>query len=265
MIPLLAPLFQGELAAHAETLDCAARWPAGSIPVSRLASGDPLLGDVLRRYAAHLGVTGSDLRAAASAWSLDYLWALLPAVSAAASVLQHCFPMHPDDVALSLNDAGAPVCFHITHEGRAMPGSPTAARYDSLLDGHLAPLFKAIGGQTRLAQKILWGNAARYLEAILDQALALTGHAGHIATDRETLLQYPTRADGQPNPLYGRQRISTHVENGVAASITLYRQCCLLYRLPGQGYCGACPLAPEHRKARPYAPPPDAGPGKDCC
>lgn len=249
MIPLLAPLFQGEWAAHGETLDCAIQWPAGAIPVSRLASDGPLLNDAIRRYATHLGVAGNDLRAAASAWSLDYLWALLPATAAAASVLQHSFPMRADDVALSLNAVGAPARFHIRHEGHAMPGAPTAARYGPLLEAHLDPLFKAIGRQTRLAQKILWGNAARYLEAILDQALALTGDAKHIAADREMLLQRPTHPDGRTNPLYGRQRTSMRIEDGAAATVTLHRQCCLFYRLPGQGYCGACPLAPEHRGA----------------
>lgn len=249
MIPLLAPLFPGEWSVHGETLDYATRWPDAAIPVSRLINDDPLLGDTIRRYATYLGVTGSDLRAAASAWSLSYLWALLPAVTAAASVLQHQFPMHADEVALSLNDAGAPIRFHITREGRALPGTPPTTRYGPLLEAHLDPLFKAISRQTRLPQKILWGNAARYLEAILDQALALTGNAEHIATDRETLLQHPTRPDGHPNLLHGRQRRSIHVENGVTTTVTLYRQCCLLYRLPGQGYCGACPLAPEHRQA----------------
>jgi len=249
MIPLLAPLFQGEWAAYGETLDCASRWPAGAVPVSRLASDDALLGNAIRRYATHLGVTGNDLRAAASAWSLDYLWALLLPVAASASVLQHRLPMHADDVAVSLGDTGAPIRFHIVHEGHPMPGSPTGARYDTLLEDHLGPLFTAINRQTHLAPKILWGNTARYLEAILDQALELTGNAEHVATDRTTLLQQPAHPGGHPNLLYGRQRASARIENGVAATITLHRQCCLFYRLPGQGYCGACPLAPEHRRA----------------
>ena len=42
---------------------------------------------------------------------------------------------------------------------------------------------------------------------------------------------------------------SIAIEDGAATTITLHRQCCLFYRLPGQGYCGACPLAPEHRRA----------------
>lgn len=248
MIPLLAPLFQGEWADYGETLACAPQWPTGAISIIQLSSDDILLGHILRRYATQLGVTGNDLRAAASAWSLDYLWALLPPLAAAASVLQHRFPMHANDVAVNLSDKGTPVRFHIAHEGHPMPGSPTGARYDALLEDHLGPLFMSISRQTRLAPKILWGNAARHLEAIFDQVLELTGHAEHVATDRKALLQQPTHADGRPNPLYGLQQTSVRNENGVAATITLHRQCCLFYRLPGQGYCGACPLAPEHHR-----------------
>ncbi|WP_242702398.1 (2Fe-2S)-binding protein [Achromobacter sp. SD115] len=57
------------------------------------------------------------------------------------------------------------------------------------------------------------------------------------------------RPDGSPNPLFGRRRTSLRVENGAAAPIHLHRQCCLFYRLPGQSYCDACPLEPEHRSA----------------
>lgn len=247
MIPLLSPLFQGDWAAYAETLHCAAEWPAGAVPVARLLRSDPLLDTTIRRYAAHLNVSGHDLRAAASAWSLDYLWALLPATAAAASVLQHVFPMRAEDVALSLNSFGAPVRFHIRHAGRPAPASPPAFRYGPLLDAHLDPLFQAISRQTRLAQKVLWGNTARYLEAVLDQALALTGNAEHVALDKKTLLQLPARPDGTPNPLFGRQRTFVRTKDGATAPLLLHRQCCLFYRLPEQGYCGACPLAPEHQ------------------
>ena len=247
MIPLLSPLFQGDWAAYAETLHCAAEWPAGAVPVARLLGSEPLLDATMRRYAAHLNVSGDDLRAAASAWSLAYLWALLPATAAAASLLHHVFPMRAEDVALSMNEFGAPICFHIRHEGRPAPASPPAVRYALLLDAHLDPLFKALGRQTRITQKILWGNAARYLEAILDQALALTGTAEQIVLDKQILLQRPLRPDGTPNPLFGRQRMSARTADGATAPLLLHRQCCLLHRLPGQSYCGACPLAPEHQ------------------
>lgn len=249
MIPLLAPLFQGEWTSYGETLACAPHWPPEAIPVSSLSSDDTVLGDAIRHYAAHLGVTNKDLRATASAWSLEYLWALLPPVAAAASVLQHGFPVRADEVAVSLNETGAPVRIHIRHEGRPLPGTPTATRYDTLLDAHLEPLFNALGRHTRIATKILWANAARYLEVVIDHALALTGNAPAIAADREALLQHATRPDGRPNPLYARQRTSVRIEDGKTVPITLYRQCCLFYRLPGQDYCGSCPLSPEHRQA----------------
>lgn len=247
MIPLLFPLFQGDWATYAETLHCADPWPAGAMPVARLLDRGPLLGDTIRRYAEHLSVPGDDLRAAASAWSLEYLWALLPATAAAASILQHIFPMQAEDVALSLNDFGAPISFHIRHEGRPAPAAAPAVRYGPLLEAHLGPLFKAVSRQTRLAEKILWGNTARYLEAILDRALALTGNAKSVALDKQILLHLPVRPDGTPNPLFSRQRTSTCIRNGATTPILLHRQCCLFYRLPGNGHCDACPLAPEHR------------------
>lgn len=250
MIALLTPLFQGDWAAYGETLVCQASSPPDAIGLSRLIHDGALLDDVMRRHAAHLGVAGDDLRAAASTWSLAYLWALLPPVTAAASVLQHGFPMRAEDISVSLDKAGTPVRFHIRHEGRAMPGTPTSVRYDALLSAHLEPLFQAIGLRTKLARKILWGNAARYLEVVLDQVLALTGDAEHVAADRRVLLQQATWPDGRPNLLHAPQRHSVGTEHGRIVPITLHRQCCLSYLLPGQNYCGACPLSPEHGRAR---------------
>jgi ferric iron reductase protein FhuF len=251
MIPLLTPLFQGDWAPLGETLACAAQWPADAVPVSRLVDDPALLGEALRRHATHLGVTGGDLRAASSTWSLAYLWALLPPVSAAASVLQHRFPMRAEDVAVSLDASGTPARFHVLRDGDGMPGTPAVTRYGPLLAAHLGPLFQAIAAQTRLAPKILWGNAARYLDVVFDQALALTGHAAHVAADRQALLQQATWPDGRPNPLHAPQRTSVDLAHGQAVPVTLHRQCCLSYLLPGQGYCGACPLSPEHVRNAP--------------
>ncbi|HEX8403577.1 MAG TPA: siderophore-iron reductase FhuF [Duganella sp.] len=251
MIPMLAPLFNGEWTAYGEALACAPQWPDGAIPVALLLQdADSRLLEAIRLYAGHLGVDGDDLKAVASAWSLDYLGALLRPAAAAASVLQYSFPLRAADVAVSLNSVGTPVRFHIRHLGGAMPGSAPAARYGPLLEEHLAPLFTVINRQSRVPLRILWGNAARHLDAILGQALALTGHAAHVAMDRELLLQRPAWDDGRANPLHGRQRRSMLADGGGATVITLHRQCCLLYRLPGESWCGACPLAPQHRKAR---------------
>lgn len=251
MMPLLAPLFQGDWTAYGEALACAPCWPADALPVTRLIGGGDggLLPGVMRRHAAHLGVRDGDLRAAASSWSLDYLGALLPAAAAAASLLQHRLPLRADEMALSLDQHGAPVRFHILHEGSAMPGSPTATRYGPMLDQHLAPLFDAIHRHTRLPHKILWANAARHLDAIFAQALDLSGNAAPVALDRDMLLRRAAGADGRANPLHGRQRRVVPAGPTTRAETVLHRECCLMYRLPEQSWCGACPLAPHHAPA----------------
>ena len=250
MIPLLAPLFQGEIAAYGETLALASRWPDDGLEITRLLDGSGALEEAIQRHATHLGVKDQDLRAAASAWSLEYLGALLPPVVAAASVLEHRFPMRPDQVAVTLNPIGVPTRFHIVELGMPMPRTSTTRRYADLLDQHLAPLFDAIRRQTRLAPKILWGNVARSLDAIFEHALELVPTASQVAADREQLLLQPLDAHGRPNPRYRRQRQAIQIVDGEVQSLTLYRQCCLLYRLPDGGYCGPCPLSPAYRHQR---------------
>lgn len=248
MIGLLEPLFRGAWAPYGETLACAAQPPADALRVADLLCDPALLANALRRHAAHLGASG-DLRPVASVWSLHYLWALLPPVVAAASVLQHAFPVLPTQMSVTLNGAGEPTCFYIPDEGATCAGAGTASRFDGLLRGHLQPLFAALSRQARVAPKILWGNAARYLDSIFEQALRLAHDAPAIAQDREHLLNMPVWADGSNNPLHTRQREAMHIEeDGGASAITLHRQCCLYYLLPGEGYCHACPLAPQYAK-----------------
>ncbi|GLS06336.1 ferric iron reductase FhuF [Chitiniphilus shinanonensis] len=241
MIPLLQPLFRGDWAAYAEPLVCAPP-PADAIPLARLLDDGDLLDDILARQARRRGVVGPDRRAVASAWAMDYLWALLPGAAAAASVLQHCFPLAPDEVSLRCDADGTPLTFYLPHEGHALPGSETLTRYGPLLHRHLAPLFDALAARARLPRKIAWGSAARYLEGILDQALGQIGPLPQLLADRALLLAQPMWPDGARNPMHARQR-SVPCPNGGPAPFTLHRQCCLYYLLPGEGYCGACPLA----------------------
>jgi ferric iron reductase protein FhuF len=247
VIPLLEPLFQGAWAPLGEALVCAARPPAAAVPVHRLIDEPALLDDLLRRHARHLGVidaqlTGTDLRAAASSWCFAYLDALLPPVVAAASVLQQVFPTGPHEMQVLFDDTEAvPRSFHIGHAGAPQPGTDAATRLAPLVDAHLAPLFAQLARCSRIAPKILWGNLARRLDGIFEQALALTGHAASIALDRDTLLNQPLWHDGRPNPLLPRQR--PHPK--ASRTIPLHRQCCLFYRLPGEDYCSACPLLPQ--------------------
>ncbi|SHN31545.1 siderophore-iron reductase FhuF [Rhizobacter sp. OV335] len=241
MIPLLEPLFQGAWAPLGEALVCAAEPPADAVPVRRLIDEPALLEGLLRRHAHHRGVTGSDLRAAASSWCFAYLDALLPPVVAAGSVLRHVFPTAPHEMQVVMGDDDAvPRSFHIGHGGTARPGASCGERLAPLIDLHLAPLFAQLARCSRISSKILWGNLARRLDGLFEQGLALTGHAPHIALDRDTLLGLPLWHDGRPNPLLPRQR--PHPE--ASRTIPLHRQCCLFYLLPGEDYCSACPLLP---------------------
>jgi len=249
MIPLLAPIFRNEWAACGETLACAPQAPAGAAWVADLIADPQLLATLLQQHAFHWRLRNADLRPVASAWSLHYLSALLPPVAGAASLLRHVFPMAPTQVWLTFTDGAIPQRFHITHEGRTLPEADTAARYETLLHEHLTPLFTQLTRLTRIAPKILWGNVARCLEPVLEQGLALSGHAPEIAKDLQHLLHQP-RWHGHDNPMFTVQRRVAQMRNGIPAPLALHRQCCLYYLLPEEGYCGACPLRPEFRKVQ---------------
>ena len=252
MIPLLEPIFQGAWAALGEALHHSPEAPVGSVRVIELLA-PARLDAALQRHARHLGVTGRDLRASASSWSLGYLSTLLSPVAAAASVLQHRFPVGAEQMAVELDEAGMALRFHISTAGVPAPGSSTAQRYDTLLWRHLAPLFAAISRQTKLPPKVLWGNAARQLGSVLDQALRLVGNAEHLVKDRDTLLDQPIWPDGRINPMHARQPVAIALNAYHAPPADLHRQCCLCYLLPGQDYCQACPLVPRRARAAPVS------------
>jgi ferric iron reductase protein FhuF len=255
VIPLLAPIFQGEWAPYGETLACAAHPPPEAVRVADLLADPPRLLALLRLKARTLNMPERDLRAVASAWSMNYLHALLPPVAAAASLLQHGFPVRPEQVWVSLDDAdGDPESFHITALGTPRPGTDTAARYDVLLWTHLAPLFALLTQLTRLAPKILWGNAVRYLEPVLEESLRMSGQSPAVAADLKHLLHRPTWpqpcGELRDNPMFMPPRRGVRVADRSAPPVTLYRQCCLYYLVPRLGYCGACPLSPEFERER---------------
>ncbi|QNK71393.1 siderophore-iron reductase FhuF [Variovorax sp. PAMC26660] len=243
VIALLEPIFRGELAPLGERLVCTRDLPPDALRVADLASSTEMLAGVLHRHAKFRRVEDNDLRAVASAWSLAYLSVLLPPVVAAASVLQHGFPVAASQMWVQFDGRGAPSHFHIRELGAPLHGTDTAQRYAPLLWHHLAPLFEAVAGLTRLAPKILWGNVARVLEPILDQAVALTGGAAPITQDRAHLLQSAAWPQAATNPLHGRQREVVQWRGGRQVPTKLHRQCCLNHLLPDEAACSACPLA----------------------
>lgn len=245
MIPLLEPIFRGELAPLGERLMCAPEIPSGAVRVSDLVGSGALLADVLNRHAKVYRVTGGDMRAVASAWSLEYLSALLPPVVAGASMLHHGFPVAASQMWVQIDDYGESASFHIRELGTSLCGANTAQRYAPLISQHLSPLFAAIAELTRIAPKILWGNTARILEPVLDQGALLANGSASLIQDREHLLRSADWPKGTTNPMYGRQREVVRWQEGRPALVKLHRQCCLNHLLPDEGYCSICPLAPQ--------------------
>ena len=252
MIALLTPIFQGEWRQYGESLVHSPTIPTDAIQVSQLIQVPALLKHLVQLHAKKWET--EDLRPAASAWSCSYLDALLPAVATAASLLQHFFPASADDIAVRFNHQaqdGTTKDFHIRSLGTSLAGNNTLKRYDALLNNHLAPLFEQLHQQCGVAKKILWGNVARYLDNLFREAGDLvkgTPAASILRQDREELLCHPQWSDGRTNPLYTRRRDVQITRNGCTESLTLHRQCCLYYLLPGEGYCGGCPLDPVYRK-----------------
>ncbi|MFN3988504.1 MAG: siderophore-iron reductase FhuF [Rhodocyclaceae bacterium] len=248
---MLKPLFPGKLAAYAEALTCGDTASPGLLPLSELLDSPTSLDQLLARQAHLLGC--SDRRPVASAWMLKYVGLLLPPVAAAATVLEHVFPVGVECLALRLDEHGTPRAVVIPHLGEHAHGLSSRERYDTLLDSHLTPLIDALSARARLPTKILWGSVSRHLAPLLDQAAVFANDlpplAMRVAADKDYLLGHEKWPDGRRNPLFGRRRFTTPPDSK-ATPVLLHRQCCLYYRLPGEGYCTACPLAPAVRGER---------------
>ncbi len=242
MIALLEPLFQGDWAAYGNGVSCAPA-PADAIRLDHLLAQPDRLEHILRLHARHLG--SDDLRPVTVAWALDYFWLLMPSFVAAATLLRHRLPMAPEQVALTVDADGHPLHLYLPHQGQAMPDSPVEQRYDEFIWRHVQALIQALAPHGRVALRLLWGNATRYLSAVLDQIMLVEPAC---AADRQALLFERSWPDGRPNPLFGPLRSIRKPENGRLVNIELHRECCLCYLLPGQEYCSACPLTLENRR-----------------
>ena len=245
MIDLLKPLFPGTLAPLAETLQCTPG--ADDLPLQRLLTDDTSLRSLLRRHGTHLGT--QDLRVTACAWLLHYLAQILPPVMAGLSLLQQRWPLSPADCSLRLDADGHTLALVLAHTGTMAPGD-SASRYHALLHQHLTPLIRHLSATSRVPARLLWGNAARRLESVFRDAREVCppqpALLARLQADEQFLLHRRHWPPAQKNPLYAPPRIVEHQ----GEAVTLHRQCCLYYRLPDQGYCAACPLAPEFRKPK---------------
>lgn len=246
MMKVLAPIFRGEWEPYGAALSCA-QAPPQAPTLASLIQQPALLKAVLSDHAHHCG--SDDPRPVTSAWSRSYLEALLPPVVVAATLLRHRFEIAPEHIRLEFDAAGAVRRIYLPDQGMPHMSDSFAQRYHALLDHHLAPLFGALAGMSGVSLKILWGNAARYIDSVLLHASPLEpqiGLLGLVASDRHQLLDNPLRANGERNPLYTRPRRATLIEDGTNITHTLHRQCCLVYLMPDREFCECCPLDPRY-------------------
>ncbi|WP_018353039.1 ATP-binding cassette domain-containing protein [Longispora albida] len=187
-------------------------------PVAELYA-DP--GEAVRVVGARLGEV--EWRVAASTMQFGYaarLWSLALGALSAGGVLPDLDPMtyeYPEEgpVALSPGEGGWLVPL----------GEAPVLLARIVIDGHLRPLHAGLRSRGKVAEGLLWGNAA----AALSGAVRVIGDPA-LEPVHAALLAMP--------PLAG------------TLDGTLRRSCCLYYRTPSGGYCGNCPL-PATRQETP--------------
>jgi hypothetical protein len=111
-------------------------------------------------------------------------------------------------------------------EPDGLAASASAVR-EVVLDLHLRPLVAGLRGVTRVAEGLLWGNAASALHGalvVLSRARPASSAPGGRLVE-EILDTPPLRGTGTLGPLGFRRR-----------------SCCLFYRTPGGVLCGDCCL-----------------------
>lgn len=204
---------------------------SGTHRLSDLYAGNGLA-EVLGEVHAKLGgaESGVEPRVAASTFFLGWAAQL-------ASPVLGCWEL--DGLLLDLDPArthwSAGAVFAEDPRGRSLPDAApediAAEVEDSLVARHFAPMVSAIAAQVRLAEPVLWGNAASAMYGALrvlrqDQRQDRPGHG--------------RPAEAVVHALLERGRLA-----GTATVRPRFRRhsCCLFYRVPGGGLCGDCPLS----------------------
>ncbi|SOY92542.1 siderophore-iron reductase; Uncharacterized Fe-S protein [Cupriavidus taiwanensis] len=246
MIALLAPFFTGPLRPFGERLAIAAQ---SAQPSVRAMALDRSWADAcLASLAQALGC--DDRRALAAAWFRDYTLAVLPGALVAATLHRRSLPFdHP-----AVRWQGAA-------DGRlarlVLPddGAPAAATLPCLLSPllvrHLPQVVAAFAAAARVSPRLLWCTGGVAAAGVARQ---LAAHPALAAAPRAELLAWSgnaVSADGFGNPFHGAFRPGA--EPGLPGVAAVRRICCLNHRLPGEGYCGTCPLVADARARAPLS------------
>jgi hypothetical protein len=193
-------------------------------PPAPATHGDPLafrirkVADALRAPESRIAASVAQQGLAARLWSVTLgcaaLYGSVPDLDAR---LLHWDPdgSAPDDLWLA--------------RVRPLQADPATVA-DVVLHGHLEPLTVALRSRHRIAEGLLWGNAASALAGAarqLDRWAHAGGRTGTAARARALTAELFT------HPLLA----GTGTLSGTAFR---RRSCCLYYRVPGGGVCGDC-------------------------
>ena len=235
MLPELAPFFPGPLRPYGEGLT-ARPAPPDAKPGARLADIDGIA-ELVRGYGKALGAT--DLPALASWWTRRYCLAIVPPVLVSAVVLERALPVSLDAIEVSLARDCRAERIHIG-DTRTVIGHDFVVAIDLLVRQNLAPIFQAMA-PLRASPRVLWSHAAEFVQTVGE---VLCGHPAVEASRRAALAEWLANAGALGpayRPLTPRQLPSKQASiDGDARRVR--RVCCLNYRLPGEDYCGVCPL-----------------------
>ena len=202
-IRALAPLFVGDFEHYRDILVLPDD-PRPAIPVRELITTDGLawLLEHYRRFQP-----GDDRRALVSQWSRTYFVKLIVPTVAANMVLGHELPVALDKLEVILGDDGLPEAFRLPHEGQPFVSKPEGPfeRFKELLDGNFEPLIEGWNQQVKLSRKVLWNNAANYVEWLV-HAMAGLGLPAEMLADGKQLIESERRPDGGKNPMFSPVR-----------------------------------------------------------
>lgn len=186
------------------------------VPSMQLLSDD-LFSALMQRYARRFEVEPD--RHLVSLWSQKYLATVIIPIMALAMLSGRALDAAIGTTAVVLDEGGEPVALRV-------PCSFADAKDTAvslLVSTHLAPCVEILSGWSGLSRKVLWGNAAHYLEWIIGQ---FSGGSAPIAL---------------PAPMTDAIR---YVEQD-GMRIRRRKVCCLRDRVPGVDDCGS--LCPERK------------------
>lgn len=184
----------------------------------------------------------TDRRAVVSLWSLYYFSTLTIAPIVLWRRLGIVLPLALDETCLvAAPDTGMAQAFAVPGTGKAVTGLTITQALAPMIEHHLRPAIAFISGHCRLSPRLLWCNAAGYIDWILREL-----DPGNDDAEGLELFAIPKLSDGTDNPFQGSiKRIPDANGDGLQSQ---RKVCCLRYLVPGVGGCGhTCPL-PQGRQ-----------------